>query len=144
MDPVTVLGITSGIIAIIQLTGVLISEGYSHIGALKDAPKELQALVDELVSLSGILSALKVQLETAQITQNSTQLSALELLNSPGGPLQSCGRVLEYVKENLAKLKSSRLGKYLVGYRDKDTKQHIEQLGRSREILQLALYVDQR
>lgn len=144
MEPLSALGVASGVVAILQMTGTLISQGYSYIGALKDAPKDLKALVQELTSLNGILWALKGQLELAQSTQNNHQLAALELLNKPGGPFDSCKDILRHVEKRLKNLEDRKLGSYLVGpLKDKSTKQHIEQLERLKSVFQLALYTDQ-
>lgn len=54
-----VLGITSSVIAIVQLTGKLTSLSYGFIGGVKRAPKELHALAGELSSLSQVINALQ-------------------------------------------------------------------------------------
>lgn len=145
MDPVSALGVVSSVIAIWQLTGTVVSQGYSYIGALKDAPKELKALVYELTSLYDVLSVLKGQLEIAQATPGNNPSSALELLDQPGGPLKSCGEILKRVQKRLGKLVGTpKLGDYLVGpFKDKDIKRDIERLERLKSVFQLALGADQ-
>lgn len=139
------LGITSGVISILQLAGTVMTQGYSYISALKNAPKELKALLDELTSLYGILSVLKTRLEGAQAAPNSHQFSALVLLNEPRGPLESCDGILKRVQKRLDKLMGGKnLGPYLVGpFKDKGIKQDIERLERLKSIFQLALHTDQ-
>lgn len=142
-DPLAGLAVASSILAILQLTGTIISQGYSYIALLKDSPRELQDLFNELSSLSGILSALKGQLDHAKNTPNDPRLLALIHLDTPGGPLNTCQNILYRVQKRIHCLNNS-LGGYLVVPRYvKETKYDIECLERLKSILQLALFADQ-
>lgn len=143
-EPFVVLGAASSIIAVLQITGTILSQGYSYIAQLKDAPKELQDLFNELSSLSGILSVLKDQLDRAKHTQNDPRLLALIQLDTPGGPLTACKTLLHRVEKRILYMKNSTLGGYLVGPRHvKETKYDIDSLERLKSVLQLALFADQ-
>lgn len=137
------LAVASSIIAVLQLTGTVMSQGYGYIALLKDAPKELRDFFNELSSLCGILSALKGQLDHAKNTPNDPRLLALIHLDTPGGPLSSCKALLYRVQKRILSLEN-RLGSYLVGPRHiKEARYDIQCLERLKSVLQLALVADQ-
>lgn len=142
---IAALAVSSSIIAVLQLTGTILWQGYSYIAQLTAAPKELQALLNELSSLSGILSALKCQLDHGINTPYDPRLLALTQLDASGGPLAACTTLLQRVQKRIRSLeRSSSMGGYLVAPRYvKEMRYDIEGLERLKSVLQLALFADQ-
>lgn len=102
-----VLGITASIIAVIQLTGQVISLSTGYISAVKQAPEGIQRLLDEVTSLQKILLSLKEL--TGQIEEPP---GALQMLD---GTLLGCFEELTKLESKLARSKSKRGWKKIVG-----------------------------
>jgi hypothetical protein len=78
MDP---LSIAASVVAIVQLTGIVI--GYLH--DIKDAPKDCKQVKVETANLYSLLIRLQCHLEQGDIT--SPWYAAMRSLNASGGPL---------------------------------------------------------
>jgi hypothetical protein len=140
---IAAVGLASSILGIIQLTGTVITQGSIYMGDVKSAPKEFRQLLQELVTLNGILSALKTQFDSFQATNNYPQLLALELLDKPEGPLESCKDIVNLVREIIESL-NGRLSRCFLGpLRARNIQQCLARLERLKSVLQLALYADQ-
>ncbi len=89
-----VVGLTSSIIAVVDLTAKLASLSYGHIASVKRAPKKIQNLVDEIVALRKILSTLQ------NLVDDGRYVSTIQKLNEPDGHLHNCQQELEALIEN--------------------------------------------
>lgn len=58
------LSIASGIAGVLALAGQVVSTCYQYGCAVKEAPQEIQRLLDELMSLSGVLNAVKALVDS--------------------------------------------------------------------------------
>jgi hypothetical protein len=85
MDP---LSITVSVIAILQLTGTIMSSCNAFISAVKDAPKDLRAIMIEIGSLQAIIRVLDLP------TLDPAHSRLLESLRGHNGPLDGCKEAL--------------------------------------------------
>lgn len=84
-----VLGVAASVIAVIQLTGKVVSLAYEYLGGVKRASDDLRNLVNELHALGGVLIAMK------DFADANPESKTLELLNGQGGPLPGCLQELQ-------------------------------------------------
>ncbi|KAF7923232.1 uncharacterized protein EAE98_007937 [Botrytis deweyae] len=99
MDP---LSLSASLIAVLQITGSLISFCYDYRQGVKHASKEIVQISDELNSLRDILDSLLKLAEKAE-SNGFSQLSTFELLLKEDGPLFVCKNELEMLKGKLEK-----------------------------------------
>lgn len=97
MDP---LSISASLIAVIQITGSLISFCYDYRQGAKHASKEIIQISDELNSLRDILDSLLKLAEKSEVN-GLGQLATFELLLKEDGPLYTCKIELEKLKGKL-------------------------------------------
>ncbi|RPB14018.1 hypothetical protein P167DRAFT_572939 [Morchella conica CCBAS932] len=117
-----IVGLVSGIVALIQLAGKLTSISYSYACGVKRASKDLGDLIDELGSLSKVLLSLRSHLERVKTTSS---VSALQGLNDSDGPLKG---MVDSIKWPL---------------KEKDTLQLISRIERHKSLIVFALAADQ-
>ena len=91
MDP---LSITASIIAVIQLTGSIVSAVYSYRRGIKNAPEGAVKIIQDLTGLSQVLEEL-LQLIERERSNKTSRLTSLEGLVGPDGPLESCQKTLQ-------------------------------------------------
>ena len=152
MDP---LSITTSIIAVLQATNAVISVCYDYSTAVKDSSWELPRVTEEVKSLRNVLEALEQLAKKAESADQSakTQLPTLRLLCEPDvGPLVMCLAEMEALEKKLTPPSwSGRVGskrRALVQalswpLREGDTKKILENIGRFKVTLNLAMTVDQ-
>jgi Fungal N-terminal domain of STAND proteins len=92
MDP---LSITANVIAILQLTSTIISSCTAYISAVKDAPKDLRAIMIEVGSLQAIIRVIDLP------TPDQAHSRLLESLRGPSGPLDRCKEALKALSKLL-------------------------------------------
>ena len=106
MDP---LSLTVATIALLQTATSVVQICYAYRTGLKDAPKDVARLTEEVTSLRSVLESLVKLSEMAEITDTSdgvdasaqSRLLALKLLHKPDGPLDQCTAELEALNEKL-------------------------------------------
>lgn len=99
MDP---LSVSASIIALLQLTGTVIS----YLSDVSDGPRELQRVRREISSALGILIMLQDQAN--QATQGDSFSSTLKSLNVPYGPFEQFHTALERLALKLAPVQGWR------------------------------------
>jgi ankyrin repeat domain-containing protein 50 len=97
MDP---LSITASIIAVIQLTGSVISAAYNYRTGVNNAAEDAVRIIEDLTGLSQILEKLLKLLEKDRST-GSAQLASVNTLTRSDGPLEICQRRLAELKTKL-------------------------------------------
>src|SRR2546430_9888538 len=105
MDP---LSITASAITILQLTGSIISVCKSYISDLKDAPRFLQDIVNEIENLQSIVQLLEAPLPGPDAPQGEQYKKSLEILRGPNGPLEACKNSLNSLSRLLDHDQSKR------------------------------------
>ena len=141
MDP---LSITAGIIAVIQLTGSVISAVYNHRQDVKNAPEGAAKIIKDLTGLSQILERLLQMIEQERSTK-ITRLMSLEGLVKPDGPLEACQKTLERLNAKLQPETGWRAVKQSLKWplNQDDIKKTLDEIARAKATLSLALTVDQ-
>lgn len=92
MDP---LSITASVIAVIQLTGVVIG----YLNDVKDAPKECQQCTIEASNIQNLLINLRYRLEQGQA--GDAWFTAVRAFNVENGPLDQCRQALEQLQSKV-------------------------------------------
>lgn len=136
------LAVASSIIAVIDATHKVVTTGWKCYKGIRNPPKELLEVMSELMSLHGILEALRSHLYTSH-DQNSKDSLALDVLNQPDGVLSVCAVVLQDVRRIIEGLRKKKLSSILAaatnGQKLLEAKSRIERL---KGLLMLALSSD--
>lgn len=133
------IGLATSIICIIQLTGQVGALSWGYIGSVRDAPKAIHVLLDEL---SGFGKVLRTVLEYAE--SNSGKPTALDELGGEDGPLQKCAEELSNLQIRL-ELKSGIRGVINTlkwPLKADETSRYISGIERYKSLFSLALTVD--
>jgi hypothetical protein len=133
------------ILQLVSFTGEVLVAGYDFLSKVQKAPSEIRSLLKE----TAILNALLDQLQTL-ITEEASPhiMSALETLTSLDvfSDCRSLTKVvLQSIKgcEKVSGQGARNFGRRLLWpFKEKDTKQTLQQLGRLREALSAAVVVD--
>ena len=141
MDP---LSVTAGIIAVVQISGAVISLCYEYRTGAKDAAKEAIRITEELKSLQDVLERL-LKLAEIEIARGTSRLQTLQPLLEPGGILPRCQDDLTALQLKLApdtgvKMLMRKLKWPLT---EKEVKKAIEDIARTKETISFALITDQ-
>lgn len=135
------LGIVASVIAVLQLTGKLVSLGYDYIRGAIDASKDIRRLLGELHSLSNVLLILQDHARH----DKTLRLTALQTLSGQNGPLEGCRLELQRLQLKLEP-KTGLRGKMkslVWPLKEKETFQHISRLEGHKNLFNLALTADQ-
>jgi hypothetical protein len=110
MDP---LSLTASLIAVLQISGSIISSLYVYHSSAKSAGKEAARMIDEVNSLRGVLEGLLRAVDEDGTDNNdapgagngngggATRLRTLQQLAAPGGELERCRAELEALQAQL-------------------------------------------
>lgn len=109
------LGSVASIIALIQVSSHIIVALQRYQPLVKDFPREISLLHDELKHL---VSVLEIVSDLPSIP-GSSKLTKLKILNDPGGPVERCRRELVRLDDGLEKFfgRSKGLTKVVFGAR---------------------------
>ena len=141
MDP---LSVTASIIAVIQLTGSVVSAVYGYRRDVKHAPEDAAKIIQDLIGLSQILEKLLQMIEKER-SAKTAQLSSVEGLVKPDGPLESCQKTLHHLNAKLQPEHGWRgVKQSLVWPLKKDyIKKTLDDIAAAKATIGLALTVDQ-
>lgn len=139
------LAVASSIIAVVQLTGRVLSVGWECVRIYQDGAPDLEKLMEELTVFHGVLSTLQARLDKENV--KVSELETLTLLEQPCGPLHASGEALVEILETLNSLGSGpsrRLRACISGPRlQKRITKLIDRIERLKSILLLAFHSDQ-
>lgn len=153
MDP---LSVTASAIAIIQLTSALVKGTRTFFQSVRNAPKEVSELVDELTIFGAILERLKSTSQKAdearlhasangavKVSQKDARLPMLHKMIKADGPLDICYAEMVAFEEKLAK-DPSRIRKSLKWpFRKDEVVAVVLRLRNLRSLLHTAIASDQ-
>lgn len=140
-----VVGAAASIIAVVQITGTVISICYDYQSGIRHYSKDVVKITHELQDLRNVLERLA---DMANSLEDSTSkvLPTLDLLNQSGGPLETCKAELELLELKLTppggRLKQIRRA-LIWPLKEKDVQKTLDTLARQRGLFQLALTTDQ-
>jgi hypothetical protein len=141
MDP---LSITASIIAVIQLTGSVISAAYNYRNGVRNAPEDAVRIIEDLTELSQILEKLLKLIEKDRST-GSTQLTSVNTLIGSDGPLETCRKSLTELKSKLRPENGWRAVRKALTWPLKQDyiRQTLDEIAKAKATIDLALSVDQ-
>lgn len=147
MDP---LSLTCNVAGVLTITAKLISVGYSYGSSVVDFPGEVQELIAELTSLSGILSALEAVVDNPLSYQvdGTTNKRPILITKFLSGSLEECGKNLQAVLESLENQrvgsKAQKIFKRVTWpLKENDTRDLFGRLERYKRTFSLALSADE-
>ena len=142
MDP---LSITASVIAILQISGAIITICYDYRSRIKDAQKEASRIINGLNGLRHVLDSLFVLLED-ESEHKPGQRSALDKLVGDDGPLGRCLVELKALEKKLKPKEGWRAAKASILWplNNSDVKKVLQDIDSTKSTIQLALAVDQR
>ena len=152
-----ILGAASAVAGLMSLSGTILSEGYSFLGSVRRAPKELRQLLSEISALDTVLGQLEGLTiddgdddDSDEKASRPMQNPALTELNNTG-VLKDCHNSLQSVRKLVASCEQVKgqqirsFGKTVIWpFKAKETKDSVARLSRLRELLVTALAVDSR
>ena len=141
MDPLAIVG---SIIAVVQLTGAVISICYDFRKGTQRASKEQKKITNELTALRNVLEQL-IEIIENEGSGRGSQLSTFRLLNEPGGPLAQCQVELTSLKAKLERQthQSAAIRVLKWPLKEAGTRRSHETISRMKETLLLVLTADQ-
>ena len=142
MDP---LSVTASAIAILQVSGTIISICYDYRSRVKNAAKEASRIINELNGLRHVTDSLFVFLED-ESERKLLRGSALNKLAQEDGPLARCIVELKALEEKLKPKEgwSATKAAILWPLKESDVKKVLQDIDSTKSTLQLALATDQR
>ena len=141
MDP---LSVTASIIAVIQISGGVVSICYNYRKAVKGAAKEAAKITDEVKSLQDILERL-LKIAEREVARGSTRLQALQALAEPNGALSQCQAELSALQIKLEPSQKVRMAWKALKWplTEGSVKKAIENISRLKATLIVAMVTDQ-
>ncbi|KAH0562943.1 hypothetical protein GP486_002489 [Trichoglossum hirsutum] len=135
MDP---LSITASIAALLHLSGAVVQ----YLNEVKSASSDRQKILDEVVTLSGLLYHLRSLVERNQ--QTGEWLETMSSLSVPNGPLDRLGGSLGFLSTKLAPQKGlKKVGKAISWpFQGREVKEVLEAMERQKVIIGLAMQND--
>jgi hypothetical protein len=139
------LGSAATVVQLISFTGDVLVRGYSFLSKVKRAPSEIRVLLRETGNLNALLGELQ---ELAFEEQKGESMGALQMLDRLG-IFTDFEKLMRVVEKNIKTCeqidgeKVKNLGKKMLWpFKEKETKDVVEQLARLREALSAAVAVD--
>ena len=141
MDPLSVM---SAFIAVLQISGTIISHCYDYRKSLRSAPRDLARVLDEVSDLRNVLERL-VRIIDDEVASGRGYLPSVEQMTRKNGPLERCQYDLESINASLESSLSAwkAFGKRLTWpLQEKDLLKSLESIIRTKSLIESALIVD--
>lgn len=141
MDPVSA---AASVIAVVQISAQIFDLCLTYYSEVKDARTDIKRLRDEIMSLQSVLT----QIADLADARGTTELSNLDLLNQPDGPVQQCRAELMALAAKLNsgqgkdKMRQFGLRALRWPFSRKDVDKTLLAIRRQKEIFTLALTAD--
>ena len=138
------LSLIASLIAVVQISGSVISCCYEYRKGVKNAPKGLLKVTNEVAGLRNIVERLVALVDDENMASHK-HLSTIAGLVSTGGPLESCQLDLGSLKGKLEPPINEwkALGRRLAWpLQEKDITQTLASIYRTKSLLETALLVD--
>lgn len=140
-----IIGSVSAVVSLVEFSGRILSLGYGYLSKVSRAPSEVRLLLSEVANLNVLLGRLQALAEDAADRSDSTVLQSLAHL----GIFKSCESLLGSVYtiidtcQRLDGQDMKNFGKKLIWpFKERETKDTMQQLGRLRDTLTAALTAD--
>lgn len=141
MDP---LSISASIIAVLQVSGSLISTCYEYRRLLRNKAHDVQLLIQQLSALRTVLENLLEIVDVDQL-RDKPRLRAIASLTSPNGVLENCKKSLGSLQTKLIPKQGWRAvrDKILWPLGEKEVREQEQEIQRMVADLKFAMAVDQ-
>jgi hypothetical protein len=142
MDPLSAI---ASAIAVLQLSGTIISACYDYRSRIKSAKQDASRITTELNGLRNVIESLLSVLEDEK-EDNSMESSTLRQLTLKDGPLETCQADLESVSAKLIPKEGWRAIKASITWplKESDVAKALHSIDSTKSTIQLALSTDQR
>jgi hypothetical protein len=111
MDP---LSIAASIAGLLSLTGAILSKGYAALNRAKKNGSDIEAMLSELASFSGVLFSLKAQFDETEQTSNPLQWLAEDHTKMWQEKLEDCDKTLKELVAVVTSLATTNVVKLMV------------------------------
>lgn len=135
----------SALIGIISFSGEVLCAGYGYLTKVAKAPVEIRMYLSEVASLNMLLD----QLQMLSVQDKGSQTNYAVTTLAELGVFRDCEKLLSTVNASIEKCRQfegkdmKNLGRALLWpFKEKDTKETINQLARLRDTISTALAVD--
>lgn len=138
------LSLVASLIAVVQISGSVISCCYEYRKGVRNAPKDLLRVINEVTGLRNVVERLVTLIDEEKMTSHK-YLSTLSDIASADGPLEFCQRDLGSLKVKLETPVNEwkALGKRLMWpLQEKDVTKILASVYRVKSLLETALMVD--
>lgn len=133
------IGLVGTLIAIVQVCGKLVSVCYDYRMGVRNAPKDISRILDEITSVGSIAQ----QLVKAVELDDALSLPSLQAMDGDDGTLRRCLVELQDLKASLKLGKTSSLRRALAWPLQRaDAETRLQVLATIKSTLQLALAAD--
>jgi hypothetical protein len=133
--------VPASVIAVLQITASAINVCYVYQSGVRNAPRDLNRITDQLIGLRDVLENL---LKLAQ-SKDGTRLSTLKLLIGPDGPLPKCEAELKHLVKKLEPASGGwrKFGQAVTWpLKEGEVRATLDHMERTKAILHLALTAD--
>ena len=147
-----VIGLAASIAGVITLSAQVTALSYKYLNGVKNASKDINRLINELTSLSGILMALQAGASTNWTTRFSDQNSSDSSTHSIETLIPECTSLIEELQMKLEIKPTSKQDptKAIVGVfrsllwpvKEKETNEYVQKLERLKTLFTLAISVE--
>lgn len=144
-DPMEAAASAATILQLVSFTGEVLVAGYNYLSKVQKAPSEIRSLLKETAILNAVLDQLQTLITEDASPPIMSALEALTSLNVFGDCRSLMKIVLQSIKacEQVSGQGARNIGRRLLWpFKEKDTKQTLQQLGRLRVALSAAIVVD--
>ncbi len=141
-DPLSMVG---SLIAVVQLTGKIISICYDYRSAFKSANRDLARTIDEITGLRDVLEQLLKLVDYKDI-DDRWKVPTVRSLAKPDGILATCKSELVRIEKKIepAKTKWTAIGQALTWpLKEGEISKDLDAISRTKSTLSLSLLVDQ-
>lgn len=138
------LSLVASLIAVVQISGSVISCCYEYRKGVKNAPKHILGVTNEVAGLRNVVERLVALIDDEKMASHK-YLSTLAGFASVGGPLELCQHDLESLKVKLEPPINEwkALGRRLTWpLHEKDVTKTLASVYRTKSLLETALMVD--
>ena len=138
------LSLVASLIAVVQISGSVISCCYEYRKTVKNAPKDLVKVINEVAGLRNVVERLVTLIDDEKVASHK-YLSTLADYASANGPLELCQQDLESLRVKLEQPVNEwkALGRRLTWpLYEKDATKILASIYRTKSLLETALMVD--
>jgi hypothetical protein len=140
-----VVGSVATILQLVSFTGDVLLAGYSYLSSVKKAPTEIRTILREIANLNALLDQLQSVVSDHKNVHAKGALESLDRMGVFGDCEKLTVLVLKSIKtcEKVQGEEIKNLGKKMLWpFKEKETREMMQQLGRLRETLSAAVAVD--